>query len=84
MHIEDPPFYSSDVEDYIDIPEKGDCCEIENLRFSFKCKRTEIEDLDDQLFKFGQVIQDLNHKKFLCISYLFDLKQRIKRVKYDT
>ena len=43
-----------------------------------------VEGLDDQLFKFNQVIQDLNYEKFLCLSYLFDLKQRIKRVKHNT
>ena len=54
------------------------------LRYSCKRKCVEIEALDDQLFKFDQVIQDLYHKKFLLLSYLFDLKQRIKRVKHNT
>ena len=84
MLIEEPPYYTSDVEDYIDIPEKADCHEIQELRYSCKRKCVEIEALDDQLFKFIQVIQDLNYKKFLYISYFFDLKQRIKRVEHNT
>ena len=84
MQIEETPHYTSDVEDYIDIPEKADCHEIQELRYSCKRKCVEIEALDDQLFKFNQVIQDLNYEKFLCLSYLFDLKQRIKRVKHNT
>ena len=84
MHIEDPPFYSSDVEDYIDIPCEDDCCEIEDLRYSCKRKLAEIEDLDEQRFKFSQVIEDIDHKKLLCHSYRFDLLQQIKRMKYES